>query len=322
MSLTRPKTGLTKGIRKRRKHFLRKRRYAQAFSDRGESKVAEQLRDCQETEVLACCSSCGKTWWIVNRCRLRVCPLCSFQVAKERGAYLIALSKNMSHPKMLTLTMPLWEDDPQTGIKYLRESFNKLRDKPVFKTVVGGAYQIELKEKPEGWHIHLHALLDCPYIPYQQLFTAWRKILGTSAPQIRIQAAGNAKAIEYVCKYAAKSADFDASSVSIVNWYLATKGQRLFATFGKWYNAKIDDLDSEAKQLDQVAVCPHCQSMKTTFLARDGPWIYGHEDWNEIEQALTHGEDIIRTIQGIEKELTDPERPEEKLEREQKEKTQ
>lgn len=315
MSLTRPIKGTLSGIRKRRKHFLRKRKFAYEFAKSDLHDVARQLYDCQETEVLACCSACGKSWYIIDRCRLRVCPLCSYEVSKQRGDYLKAMTRNMTHPKMLTLTQPLWQRDPHDGIKYLRSCFNKLRRNTLFKDVKGGAYQIELKEKEQGWHIHMHVLLDCPYIPYQRLFTEWKKILGTTAPQIQIQAASSPRAREYVCKYAAKSADFDTNTKSIVRWYLATKGERLFATFGAWYNAKIEELDNEKEKPESVSVCPHCGSHKTTFLARDGPWVYGLEDWREIEAGIVGSKPESREIEGAEQEITDPERPEEKEER-------
>lgn len=284
----------------RKYHYARKHQYAEQFALRGHHEIAQQLEDCQETEVLAACTNCGASWYIVNKCRLRVCPLCSYEVAKRRGQYLIAMTAKMSHPKLLTLTMPLWTKDPQVGIRFLRVSFNKLRKKKLFSVVRGGAYQIELKPKDEGWHIHLHALLDAPYLPYQRLFSVWKEILGTTAPQVDIRSADTRKAREYAAKYAAKSADFYSHPETVVLWYEATKGQRLFATFGKWYNAKLEELTGEPEQPIPKANCPDCKAESTVFLARDGPWIYGSTEWMRLtniivgEQPLTVAIDEIR----------------------------
>lgn len=315
MSLVRAISPTLQGIRKRRVHFKRKRAFAEKFEASGNETLARQLRECQETEILACCSACGKSWFVINRCRLRVCPLCSYEVAKLRGEFLVAMTKHMQHPKMITLTMPLWTAEPRRGITFLRDKFNLLRRHSLFDPVKGGAYQIELKEKDEGWHIHMHVLVDAPFIPYQHLFTEWKKILGTTAPQIRIQAASSPRAKEYVCKYAAKSSDFDTSADGIVKWYEATKGMRLFATFGKWYNATIEELDGEHADRQTVAVCPSCGGLRTVFLARDGPFLYGHEGWRDLETHYAIEGEQTRVIAGADREILEPERPEERIER-------
>jgi len=245
MSKTRPLPEQTQGLGKRLKHFKRKHLYANAFEARGYDDMADKLRDCEETEILACCSGCGKSWYIKNFCRLRVCPLCSFRVSRERAKFMEYMCKDMAHPKMITLTLPTWTKVPQDGIKYLRECFNKLRRTTLFKKVVGGAYQIELKSKADGWHIHMHILLDCPFIPYQRLFSEWKTITKVKAPQIDVRSADSEKARAYMCKYASKSADFEGHFENVVDWYEAVKGQRLFTTFGNWYNVKMEDVLEE-----------------------------------------------------------------------------
>jgi hypothetical protein len=198
----------------------------------------------------------------------------------------------MKHPKMLTLTMPLWTGDPRLGIQELRRCWNKLRKHKLFRDVRGGAYQIEVKPKEVGWHIHIHVLMDSPYMPYQQLFSAWRNILECDAPQVHIVAADNVKQLEYVCKYTSKSADFSSASDTIVRWYYATRGLRLFATFGTWYNATLNDLDPNADERDPVSICPHCGAEATTFCARDGPFIFGGKEWNNISRFFHDMHDV------------------------------
>lgn len=298
---------------KRRKHFRRKQAYAKQFDEAGLYRIAQQLRECEETEVLACCTHCGASWYITNYCRLRVCPLCSYRVSIARKEYLLAITRDMAHPKMLTLTMPLWTEIPQDGIKYLRSCFNKLRRKKIMRNVAGGAYTIEVKIKPNGYHIHMHALIDAPYLPHQQLFTAWREIIGTKAPQVDIRAASSDKAKQYVCKYTSKGADFDAQQGTIVKWYLATKGQRLFSTFGKWYNAKIEELLNEEGEEPPKPTCPICKKQNTTFLARDGPFIYGHEEWNTLARTFTAGQLTTRVLIEVEFALQHPETVKEEI---------
>ena len=292
--------------RRRRKHFLLKNAYSKAFREAGYDKIARQLADCGETELLACCSSCGGHWWVPNHCRLRVCPLCSYRVSRERARFLLAMTAHMQHPKMLTLTQPLWTDDPHVGIKQLRKNFNKLRRHVLFKSVVGGAYLIEVNVKEHGYHIHMHILLDVPFIPYQKIFSAWSQILKFKAPSIDIRSATSQQARTSLAKDASKSACRRTPPEMIVEWYEATKGERLFTTFGKWFNAKIEDLDQELPGLQTAPACPHCGDVKSTFMARDGPYVWGHDDWRDLEKVFTRDLPTQRDFVDVKKALTDP----------------
>lgn len=292
----------------RKKHFLRKRKYAQQFLDAGLDNEASNLFDCQETEILAACSNCGHSWYVVAKCRSRICPLCSYETSKRRSQYLVALTSHMKHPKLMTLTMPRWKTTPKEGIHFLRHSFLKLRRSKYFKGVRGGAYQIELKHKEDGWHIHMHVLFDGPYIPRTIIFAAWRRLIDVRVPQVDIRAAGDRKAIEYVCKYAAKSAAFDSPAGDIVAWYIATKGERLFATFGEWYNATLNELDPDLAAEPHAPACPHCNSEKTIYLARDGPYVYGYEDWRKLESTVTRGREYSRPLAHV-KQVLDGDTP-------------
>lgn len=303
MSLTRPVQRALESFTARKPHYIRKRLYAEEFANQQYPDVAQQLRNCHETEVLACCGHCGKSWYILNRCRLRVCPLCSYEVSKRRGHYLLALTNMMQYPKLLTLTMDRWQGNPHNGIKYLRDKWNLLRKHPLFKTVLGGAYQIEVLPHPEGYHIHMHVLIDAPYIPYQKLFTLWGSLIDQDAPQIDIRAAKTKPQRIYAAKHAAKSADFYADPTTVVEWYEATKGQRLFATFGKWFNAKLEELPGASLLEPQVPTCPFCAAERTTFLARDGPWIIGHQDWITAHKHFTGGDEDPRVLQELRKRL-------------------
>lgn len=303
MQDTRPIDTLTNRIQRQAPHFFRKRRYAQAFRAAKFTDVADALFACGEQETLALCSSCGGHWYVTVKCRLKICPLCSFKKSKERANYLKAMTAGMQYPKMITLTMPLWKSDPRTGIKTIRDAFTKLRREKLFKQVKGGSYQIEVKIKPNGWHIHIHTLVDAPFIPQQKLWSAWGRIIGIKCPQVDIVAATNDKIKEYVCKYAAKSADFEQEISNIVRWYQATKGLRLFATFGAWFNYVQPSLEDEEDQETPKATCPHCQAQGTMFFARDGPFVYGGKQWPLLESTFVGEKPYFRPILIVQEEL-------------------
>ena len=249
---------LDPSINKRAKHFARKRRVSEAFHLEGEVAMAQHLSDCQEVMRQCICTDCCHVFYIQDRCRQRVCPLCSYKESLERGEWIERMCHHMQFPKLLTLTMPRWTDEPGAGIDYIRAAWNQLRTSACFDKVKGGVYQIELKPKSGGWHIHIHAILDCPFLPYQHIFSAWRGILGLPSVSIDIRAATTPAEQHYVAKYAAKSADYEGDIPQVVAWWRATKGKRLFATFGDWYNKQPPEDPENPSPLAQNFACPHC----------------------------------------------------------------
>ena len=277
-------------INKRAKHFARKRRVAEAFHNEGYYQMAQHLSDCQEVTRQCICTDCLHVFYIQDRCRQRVCPLCSYTASRERGDWIERMCHHMKFPKMLTLTMPRWTAVPGDGIDYIRACWNQLRASKVFDKVRGGVYQIELKPKENGWHIHIHAILDCPFLPYQHIFNAWRRILGLPSVSIDIRAATTPAEQHYVAKYAAKSADYEGDIPQVVAWWLATKGKRLFGTFGEWYNQQPPDDPENPQPIAQDFCCPHC-GKKGVCCSRDNlPFFVDRDMRRHYENAMAeHG---------------------------------
>lgn len=264
----------------------RKHVYAQAFKDAGLDKVAEHLNDCSEVELLLGCQSCGHTQYVVYHCQTRVCPICSYWQAIDRANFVRRLLKKMKFPKMITLTIPARNEDPRETIKYLRNCFQKLRDRKLFSVVNGGAYQIEVKVKEGHFHIHMHVILDAPFIHYTQLYKEWADITETAGVQVDIRAAKSEAQINYIVKYSQKAAELRADGSDVVRWWNAVKGSRLFGTFGKWYNVKLEDLLEPNEETRKAPPCPNCGAEGFAFFVRDGRFIFG-KGWDEIKPFYT-----------------------------------
>ena len=262
--------------------------YANAFEAAAFDSVAYKLRSCHQKEILACCSTCHGAWYVLDKCRLRICPICSRNVFIERARYIKACCKQAKFPKLITLTQPLVTGDPREGITQLKKWFSKLREHEIFSNVRGGAYTIEVIPKTEGWHIHIHALVDAPYIPHEKLWSTWKQITQNEVPQTDIRAAKTPQAMEYVAKYASKSASMYLKNDTIVDYYNAVHGFRLFVTFGCWFNAKLEDLDPDYHPFIPESICPCCGEKKSTFRARDGPVIFGREFWEAAATTFLH----------------------------------
>jgi hypothetical protein len=270
-----------------------KNEIAEEFYSAGLISIYESLKNCEETKSLMLCSHCGGGFYATTRCRKRICPICSYRVAQERRRYLHHLCRALKHPKLITLTMPRWHGDPREGIKILKDGFHKLRKRDVFASVKGGAYTIEVLPKDNGWHIHLHLLCDSAYIPHTKLFAAWRDILHIRYVSVDIQSAASRKAQYYIAKYVSKPGERAIPLNRMVEYHLAIKGIRLFGTFGTFYNYKIEATENEDDKIAHQSVCPLCGATGSVFNARDGPFIYGLEDWKQLSQTMIAGRELI-----------------------------
>lgn len=271
------------------KLLILKRRIALEFKKVGKFEIADKLFKCGEWDTLCACGSCGGYWWVRYRCTLRCCPICSRDKARDRTRYLLAVSRKQIHCKMLTLTMKRWTGSPGDGIKHLRDSVQRIRDTTLFARCLGGAYTIEVIPKDDGWHIHAHMVIDAPYMPFRTIVAAWALAVRQPCPHVRIQSAESENVKKYICKYAGKSMVEDIGLAHIVEWYEAIKGRRLWATFGLWYNAKLNDLEDGEEEKQGPRPCPLCGQTKCVFLARAGPAIMGRE-WKHF----CHGDLLLR----------------------------
>jgi hypothetical protein len=305
---SKPITTLTAKILRQKRHYKRKNAIADQFELCNYHDIAQKLHDCRETEQLVCCNTCGGSWYATYKCHLRVCPICSWEESRRRTEFVMAMCKGMKHPKLLTLTLPQSNTPTRDEIIFIRKCFTKLRRSKAFRNVVGGSYQIECKPKPEGFHVHIHALLDAPYLPRQHIWSMWKALTGNYCPQVDIRSADTDSAKAYVCKYAAKSAEYESMKGDVVRWYEATKNSRLFATFGKWYRATIESVDPNHVAFVPHCVCPHCGDVDSNFRARDGPWMFP-KAWLKLETLFVHDQVYDRPIEEVKAALLMPDLP-------------
>lgn len=283
--LSRSAQKLTTAFKVRKRWYRVKNQIAKQFAQAGHDDVAEKLRDCQETESKVLCTHCGKSWWVITKCKLRVCPLCSYEESRNRGQMMIALTNQMQFPKLLTLTLPGIQKDARAGIKLLRKNWNKLRRNHLFDKVKGGAYAIELKPKPTGWHVHLHAIIDAPYLPKQKIFTVWKSFFNVSFISIDIRVAQSKEQKKYLAKYVTKNSSFEGIPESIVAWWEAVKGLRLFEVFGTFRTLALQITKKQDEERDVHAVCPYCNASHSVIHARDGPFFY-KEAWLTLKDSF------------------------------------
>lgn len=162
-------------------------------------------------------AACADDWLVVETnghlhlsprlCRERLCPICQAARARKLRKRLRAAIHRMHRPKLLTLTLAESQPDIRTGQQAITKAFAKLRTRKWWKAACrSGLWVLEYKRRwPDGgWHVHIHAVLDCTYIPQALISETWKKITGTSyIVDIRVASPQHAN---YLTAYLTKNA--------------------------------------------------------------------------------------------------------------------
>lgn len=252
----------------------------------GETTYARALRECTVTEALWICTACGNHQYHVNHCQQRLCAICAPKQAAKRSYRVHQITEAMTNPKWLTLTMQRVPDLAQ-GLHDIRAAFGRWRKLKCIKQIVnGGLYKIEAKPKPNGWHVHIHAIIDGAYLPVQLIWSTWQRSLRHPHAGAHIKKiAGKLQARDY-SKYAAKPEEVVTwPPAKLLEFVTAWRNVRMWQTFGKYFNYKLDaDLDCPPVNPN---VCDKCGSSENWIPIRAGPWVF-RETWGQICAVWAH----------------------------------
>lgn len=217
------------------------------------------------------CTSCGEEWKHELDCGDRLCSRCNMKRAARIKRRFRPFIEGMKERKFLTLTL---KREPLTGevLSRIVHQFSQLRHRKVW-TARGGVFQIEIGTLDDLGlaNIHIHAIIDGPFMKQADLSKAWREITGDSfivdIEQVKsvddvldyitkMQDAKDARrALTFLTSHMTKivpSNDLEAWKHDLINSVL--KNRRLVQGFG--YLAKVS-----LKIKDPV--CPFCGSVKS-----------------------------------------------------------
>lgn len=197
------------------------------------------------------CNDCGHSIRVPVYCKNRFCPVCSYARTRRVRQRLNSLCRSYVPDKyfrlrFLTLSVQN-HPDARTLAKHLSKSFRNLRRRVWWKDKVrGGCSVYEVTGSPGDWHVHIHALLESKYLPWDELHALWKEISGGLG--CWIQNISPSAAESYLTKYLTKEPE---SSDVLDDLNDALKGFRMFQPFGTWH----DKLKPEKKQ---PYPCPKC----------------------------------------------------------------
>lgn len=248
-------------IQLHRPHCKTRMRLVEALNTSGDehcSKAAVRLADCCAFPIM-CVSPDGHPRLSLARCRHRLCPLCAKIRSRETSRRLAALLLTFNAPRFVTLTLKEDGEPLKDRVQRLADSFRKLRRINRWKDAVcGGLYTMEITtgSKGEGWHVHLHLIIDGEYYPQKALSDDWRAATGDSAV-VDIRAIHDrAKAAFYIAKYISKDGGFvNWQDAQITEYATSLHRRRMVSTFGSAHGVECESAETPGESLPVESVC-------------------------------------------------------------------
>jgi len=186
-----------------------------------------------------------KPW--LSRCHVRLCPFCGRFRAGLVAEQLLAILRQMTHPRVIVLTVKGVTTPLHEQLRQLRRDFAKLRRTKMWRQLVaGGAYTLHITRNPKTalWHPHLHILADGDYFPVKLLRKLWHDATG-SAEIVWIEKIRDYQgAVRDLTRYIGSPPDIkELPPASIRDYAFATNGTRMVQTFGNCHGLKLIDKD-------------------------------------------------------------------------------
>jgi len=245
----------------------------------GEMDLGNALADCGQPFPLVCVC-CGEEREGHTACRKRWCPACSWQIQRRRIDRFKGAVELMEWPAFLTLTQAN-SPDPET-IRELRKAWGKMRRRKMFEgQIKGGVAAIEVTNEGEGWHPHLHAIIDCEWLAVHtpapsrrdshdvfvqkcehaqaELSSVWASVVKQDTAICWIERMRNLDKLRYSLKYAVKGSNLISSPDPIGPLLRCLEKTRCISAFGNLHG-RTSEMDADERP---VTVCGQCGTEKS-----------------------------------------------------------
>lgn len=198
-----------------------------------DSKQGEKLSLCHTQQQFLNCKNCNTTKVFWNRCERRFCPLCAKRLARERNQQFQFWFRRISRPKFLTLTLKNCEDLSEM-VQRCKKAWSSLRRSKLFEPVRSGLWSMEVTHQGKGWHVHLHAVIESPFIAQEAIERAWSKRIGQSKSIVDIRELTGPNASQEALKYTCKPSQMvNWSDSKLIEFLNVTKELRMFGVWGE-----------------------------------------------------------------------------------------
>jgi hypothetical protein len=205
----------------------------------GEVERARLLEECHTTYTTGICTGCKKTNRFPNRCDHMLCPECQPRKAADREKAVGWWVARIDQPKLVTLTLINTVDFSSTEITQFKKDFTNLRGRKFCDNWVGGFYSMEVSNIGNGYHLHLHALVQAGWIDQKELSAQWKSVTKGRGYIVDVR---DARALDYqkkVKKYIVKGSELASWTPEMIQkFFRAWEHHRAFGVFGSLYGAR------------------------------------------------------------------------------------
>ena len=207
----------------------------------GRNDLADPLEACRTYHTVALCNHCGAAKRFPNRCDLFYCAQCQPRLARERAEQIAWWARTVKQPKHVVLTIKNITNLSPGHVDEFRKYFTRLRRSKFARNWLGGFYSLEVTYENQGWHLHLHALINARWIDATELSKKWNSITNGLGYIVHVRDCRGTDYLRQVTKYVVKGNQLAAwKPEQIVTFIEAFQGKRTFAVFGQLYGLRTE----------------------------------------------------------------------------------
>jgi len=233
----------------------------------GRIALAQDLEFCHSTFTVGHCNDCGQHRMFPNRCDRFYCPECQPRLAYDRRRAVEWWTKEVHQPKHVVLTVTNITDLTRAHVHEFKNWWTLLRRRKFARSWLGGFYSIEVTNEGNGWHLHLHALIDAKWIDASQLAREWSSVCRGYGHIVKVKDARETNYLGQVTKYAVKGNDLACwTPDQIVTFIDAFDGIRCFTVFGSLYGKRTEWKEWIDSIRDAKPRCP-CGSCNVSYFS-------------------------------------------------------
>lgn len=237
---------------------------------------ARILEDCHTHYTVAVCGGCKSVQKFPNRCDNFFCPECQPRLSQDRKKAVEWWTRSVSQPKHVVLTVKNIRDLTKSHIKEFRRWFTNLRRSKFAQHWAGGFYSIEVTNEGEGWHLHLHALINAHWIDSFGLSEAWKKATNGFGRIVKVKDARGENYLAEVTKYCVKGVQLAAwKPEQIATFIDAFRGVRTFGVFGDLYGMRTKFREFWLQVRNSRPKCS-CGCNEAHYYTEEEYWIKEH----------------------------------------------
>lgn len=238
-----------------------RRRIAQALASSPDFRGSRlsRFQDCCSVPMLALKVD-GTPTATVGICRDRLCPRCQRLRAIATTSRVIEAVSKMDAPRFLTLTLK--HDHTRTlkaTIEKLFDSFRRLRQDKRWKArVTAGVWVLEVTpgKSADGWHAHIHSVIDGTYYPQSELSIDWAKATGGSMIVDIRRVNSRSEAAKYIGAYVGKGNNIESwTDDQITDYAAGIFRRRTLGTFGKLFADLKHAVSDEPETIAARNIC-------------------------------------------------------------------